>query len=157
MSAAPGNDLGAGRIRGGGLADVEAVLALEALFPSDRMSRRTVRRFLSVPTAQLLIAENAAAVVGNLVWLRRKGSRAARIYSLVVAPTARGQRWAERLVEAMEAAARAAGCERASLEVRADNAAARALYAKLGYREALALPGYYDDGADGLRLMKTLG
>ncbi|MDP3294382.1 MAG: N-acetyltransferase [Nevskia sp.] len=158
MSADPGTVSGAGRIRRGSLADVDAVLALEALFPSDRMSRRTVRRFLTVPTAELLIAENAdAAVVGNLVWLRRKGSRAARIYSLAVAPAARGQRWGEGLVAAMETAAAASGCDRATLEVRADNLAARALYAKLGYREAQALPGYYDDGADGLRLMKTLG
>lgn len=155
MSAAAAS---AGGIRRGSLADVEAVLALEALFPSDRMSRRSVRRFLSVPTAQLLIAEGSdAAAVGNLVWLRRKGSRAARIYSVVVAPAARGQRWGERLVLAMEMAARVAGCERVSLEVRVDNATARALYAKLGYREAQALPGYYDDGSDGLRLVKPLG
>lgn len=146
-----------GRIRRGGLADTDAILALEALFPSDRMSRRTVRRFLSVPTAQVLVAEDAVGtLVGNLVWLRRQGGAAARIYSLVVAPAARGQRWGERLVAAMEAAAAASGCQRATLEVRADNTAARALYAKLGYREARTLPGYYDDGSDGLRLEKRL-
>ncbi|WP_428381156.1 GNAT family N-acetyltransferase [Nevskia ramosa] len=154
MSAAAAS---AGGIRRGSLADVEAVLALEALFPSDRMSRRSVRRFLSVPSAQLLIAEDTNAdVVGNLVWLRRKGGHAARIYSVVVAPAARGQRWGERLVAAMETAAAASGCARATLEVRADNIAARALYAKLGYREVQTLPGYYDDGSDGLRLSKTL-
>lgn len=146
-----------GRIRPGALADVEAILALEALFTSDRMSRPSVRRFLRVPTAQVLVAEAAdGALVGNLVWLRRAGSSAGRIYSVVVAPAARGQRWGERLVSAMEAAAAASGCDRATLEVRADNAAARALYAKLGYREAQTLPGYYEDGADGLRLVKPL-
>lgn len=133
------------------------MLALEALFPSDRMSRRTLRRFLRVPTAQLLVAEDAAgAIVGDLLWLRRKGSGVARIYSVVVVAAARGGRWGERLVLAMEAAAQAAGCRSASLEVRADNAAARALYAKLGYCQARTLPGYYDDGADGLRLVKAL-
>lgn len=148
----------AGTIRAGRLADVDAILALEALFPTDRMARRTVRRFLSVPTAQVLVAEDGAGVlVGNLVWLRRAGSHAGRIYSLVVAPAARGQRWGERLVSAMEAAARAAGCDRATLEVRADNDAARTLYGRLGYRQAQALPGYYEDGADGLRLVKRFG
>ncbi len=146
-----------GRIRRGELADTDAILALEAQFPTDRMSRRTVRRFLSVPTAQVLVAEDAAGVpVGNLIWLRRAGSRVGRIYSVVVAPAARGQHWGQRLVAAMEAAAAAWGCDRATLEVRADNTAARALYAKLGYREAGALSGYYEDGADGLRLMKPL-
>ena len=38
------------------------------------------------------------------------------------------------------------------LEVRVDNPAARGLYAKLGYVEDAVLPGYYDDGTDGLRL-----
>jgi ribosomal-protein-alanine N-acetyltransferase len=147
----------AGVIRAGRLADADAILALEALFPTDRMARRTVRRFLSVPTAGVLVAEDGAgALVGNLVWLRRAGSGAGRIYSLVVAPAARGQRWGERLVSAMEDAARAAGCDRATLEVRADNGAARTLYARLGYRQAQALPGYYEDGADGLRLVKRL-
>ncbi|MBI3171593.1 MAG: hypothetical protein HYZ32_03255, partial [Hydrocarboniphaga effusa] len=38
------------RIRPGRAADAAAILALEAAFPTDRMSARSVRRFLSVPT-----------------------------------------------------------------------------------------------------------
>jgi ribosomal-protein-alanine N-acetyltransferase len=49
------------------------------------------------------------------------------------------------------------GLLRVRLEVRADNAAARALYAKLGFAESGQLPGYYEDGADGLRLTLDLG
>lgn len=145
-------------IRRARAADVDAILALERHFPGDRMSRASVRRFLRVPTAQLWVAETAAprAVVGALILLTRRGSAVARLYSVVVAPSARGLGLGRRLVAAAERGARAAGGEVLSLEVREDNAAARALYAGLGYVQAARLPGYYEDGMAGLRLRRTL-
>ncbi len=145
-----------GNIRPARADDDAAILALEALFPGDRMSARSVRRFLSSPRARVWIAELGGAIVGNCICLSRADSRTARIYSLVVAPEARGRRLAERLVIAAEGQAGKSGLHAMALEVRADNAAARALYAKLGYFEAATLPGFYEDGADGLRLVKTL-
>lgn len=136
--------------------DAAAILRLEDQFPSDRMSLRSVRRFLRVPSAQVWVAERNGAVVGALIWLSRRNGRAARIYSVVIAPEARGLGLAQQLVTAMEAEAHAFGRKTATLEVRADNAAARALYAKLGYELRAELPGYYEDGADGLRLVKSL-
>jgi ribosomal protein S18 acetylase RimI-like enzyme len=136
--------------------DDAAILTLEELFPSDRMSMRSVRHFLKTPSAYAWVAELDGAVVGNLILQTRRGSGSARIYSVVVAPQARGRRFGERLVRAAQSAAQRLGLTHVSLEVRQDNAAARALYAKLGYVEHRLLPGYYDDGADGLRLRKTL-
>jgi len=144
------------RIRAGRAEDLDALLALEALFPSDRVSRAGWRRFLCSPRASVLVAASGGAVLGDLVLLRRAGSLKARIYSVVVAPAARGQGLGERLVESAEREARSKGCTAVSLEVRADNMAARALYAKRAYVEQRQLPRYYDDGADGLRLLKTL-
>ena len=144
-------------IRRGNRGDVDAMLALEALFPSDRMSRRSVQRFLNVPTARVLVAESGAgAMLGNVIGLRRTSSHAIRIYSVVVAPAARGLGIGQRLVEALHEIARTEGCDRVTLEVRADNTAARALYAKLGYRALVQLPGYYEDGSDGLRLVREI-
>ena len=143
-------------LRRGRPGDLDALLALELLFPSDRVSRRGWRRFLVSSRATVLVAASGDAVLGNLVLLRRAGSDKARIYSVVVTPAARGQGLGERLVAEAERVAAAEGCAAVSLEVRADNAAARALYAKRGYREERALPAYYDDGADGLRLVKAL-
>lgn len=145
-----------GSIRKARLEDAAAILRLEDQFPTDRMSLRSVRRFLRVPSAQVWVAEREGAVVGALIWLSRRNGRAARIYSVVIAPEARGLGLAQQLVTAMETEARAFGRETATLEVRADNAAARALYAKLGYELRAELPGYYEDGADGLRLVKAL-
>lgn len=144
------------QVRRGRPADAAGVLALEALFPSDRMSARSVRHFLRAPSAAVWTAQAADGVLGALVLLTRRHSRAARIYSLAVHPRARGLGLAKRLVQAAEAEARRRGCRRIALEVRLDNGAARALYAGLGYAETERLPHYYDDGAPGLRLRKDL-
>lgn len=143
-------------IRTAVLADLPEILRLEALFPSDRMAARSVRRFMRSPTAHFRVADSGARVLGNLLMLQRKASATARIYSVIVDPAARGLGLGAKLVTSAEAEARRLGLARMSLEVRADNAAARAMYARLGYTEAAQLSAYYDDGADGLRLVKLL-
>lgn len=150
--------MSAAGIRAARAADLDAILALEAQFPGDRMSRRSVRRFLQVPSAQVWVAHpaDAPAPLGALVMLTRRGSASARIYSVAVDPAARGRGLAKALVQEAEAAARARGCQRVQLEVREDNAAARGLYAALGYQIRQQLPGYYDDGGNGLRLDREL-
>ncbi|MGQ0698857.1 MAG: GNAT family N-acetyltransferase [Panacagrimonas sp.] len=144
------------RVRAATLDDAPAILELEALFPSDRMSARSVRRFLRSEKARVWVADDGTRVQGNLVLLLRSGSTAARIYSVIVDPDARGLGLGHRLVEAAERSARKLGLQRIALEVRADNLAARKLYASRGYRIEREMAGYYDDGADGLRLGKAL-
>ena len=48
-------------------------------------------------------------------------------------------------------------CRKDTLEVRADNAGARAFYERLGYRRLALLPGYYQGREDALRLERSLG
>lgn len=137
-------------------ADLPALVALEALFPGDRLSARSLRRLLRSPSACVRVMDGAEGLVGAAVLLTRAGSRIGRIYSLVVAPSARGRGLARTLVATLEQEARRRGCVRMRLEVRADNAAARALYAALGYVERARLSAYYDDGGEGLRLEREL-
>ena len=139
--------------------DADGIVALEQHFPSDRMAPASIRRLLRSPSALIWVAERGGdkAIVGAVIVLTRRGAAGARIYSLVVSPQARGQGLGRRLVEAAEQGALRDGYAALSLEVREDNAVARALYADLGYAQALRMPGYYDDGAPGLRLRKRLG
>lgn len=144
------------RIRDGRPADAAAVLALEAVFATDRMSARSIRRFLAGP-GTVLVAEMEGEIVGALVLLLRRNSRWARIYSVVVHPARRGLGLGRRLVLAAEARARRAGCVGMSLEVRTDNLPAQRLYRALGYADHAQLARYYDDGAPGIRLRKPFG
>ena len=144
------------RIRRARRDDLPALLALEALFPSDRMSQRSLRHFVDAPNAEFLVVEADGKILGNLLLLTRRGSRKARIYSVIVAPAARGLGLAQQLVRAAEAAAERRGMTQLLLEVRTDNTAARGLYERLDYRRIEALPGYYDDGSDGLRLARRI-
>jgi len=148
--------MNAPKIRRGALQDAAAILEMESHFPSDRMSARSVRNFLRAPSAHVWVVEIANELVGSLVLLTRKGVRSARIYSVIVLPQMRGQGLAAKLVIEAEQQTRTLGLSTVTLEVREDNAAARALYRKLGYLEEKPLPAFYDDGSDGLRLRKTL-
>ena len=84
----------------------------------------------------------------------------AEILTLAVRPAARRRGMAARLTARAVAAAEAEGATRLFLEVAEDNAAARALYASLGFQAAGRRRGYYDrkDGpaADALMLLLNL-
>ena len=135
--------------------DAAAILALEAHFPGDRMRLASVRHLLRTPSAAVWVIDGKqGALAGALILLTRRGSRIARIYSLVVGPEWRGQGLAQRLVHAAERYARQQDCTAISLEVREDNTPARTLYARLGYQLREVLPDYYEDGGAGLRLRR---
>jgi len=137
-------------------ADLQALLALEAQFPGDRMSAAQFRRHLRSATARLQLATDTQAVLGASLLLFRSGSASARLYSLVVDAAARGRGIGVRLLADAEEAARQRGCTQIRLEVRADNVAAIALYRHAGYQELATLRRYYDDGGDGLRYRRAL-
>jgi ribosomal protein S18 acetylase RimI-like enzyme len=95
-------------------------------------------------------------LLGYGVVLYRANSRRARLYTIAVAETTRGQGLASALITALAAEAHWRGCRQLGLEVRADNIAARRLSEKLGFHFANALAGYYEDGTAGLRMTLPL-
>jgi ribosomal protein S18 acetylase RimI-like enzyme len=146
---------GAAAIRPASPADLDALLAIEAAsFPSDRLSRRSLRRFAA--EGRLRVADDAGRPAGYALTLARRGGRSARLYSIAVAAEAAGRGIGRRLLADAEASARAAGMGEMRLEVRAADARARRFYTAAGYAPVAELPGYYADGADGLRLSKRL-
>ncbi|QPC43967.1 GNAT family N-acetyltransferase [Kaustia mangrovi] len=137
--------------------DAHALLAIESeAFATDRLSPRSIRRLIASPSAAVIVAETAGALVGYALVLFRRGSAVARLYSLAVADTARDQGLGARLVQAAQEAARARNAKMLRLEVRADNGRALALYGGLGFREIGRIPDYYEDGADAIRLESAL-
>lgn len=137
-------------------ADLDALVALEAVaFATDRLSRRSLRRFAG-RSPIMLVALHEQRLLGYALVLVRAGSDLARLYSLAVDPTARRGGIGAALLAAAEQAARARCCRRMRLEAAERNAAALRLYRRRGYREIARLAAYYRDGRTAIRLEKTL-
>ncbi len=145
------------RLRRAAERDLAALVDLEqSAFSGDRLSLRQFRRHLTSASADLLVAAGLDGLDGYALLFRRRGSRVGRIYSIAVAHSARGQGLGDRLLQRLEATARAHGLTEIRLEVRQDNAAAAALYTRRGYLRFAERKAYYEDGGDAWRMAKLL-
>lgn len=146
------------RVRPARAADLDALIDLEQrVFATDRLSRASLRRLLSSPSAAVIVAEVGARVIGAAVVLFRARARVARLYSIAVAPPMNGKGVAGALLTAAERAAVRRKCRSMRLEVHETNAAAISRYRKSGYRQFGCHAAYYEDGGDALRFEKPLG
>jgi tRNA threonylcarbamoyl adenosine modification protein YeaZ/ribosomal-protein-alanine acetyltransferase len=138
------------RLRPLELADLPAVAALEERVFSDAWPESFFREELAHPLAYARIAATPELPLAGylLAWV---GPDAAHIGNLGVAPEARRRGVARALLDDLLARARAAGAPEVTLEVRASNFAAQALYRGHGFRLAGLRRGYYrDTGEDAL-------
>src|SRR5690606_17293017 len=144
-------------IRPARASDIDALVTIEnAVFQSDRISRRSFQHLFRSGAATILVSGAGAAISGYTMVLYRKGSTVARLYSIAVALRHSGSGIGKKLLEAAEQAA----CERGRmvlrLEVREENERARRFYEKAGYRRIGRKEKYYQDGAAALRFEKLL-
>lgn len=144
-------------IRKARASDVDDLAAIEnAVFASDRISRRSFRKLIERETAETLIGECDGKVAGYAIVLFRKGSGVARLYSIAVGLEFAGRGVGRLLLEAAEDTAFEHGRMMLRLEVREDNQRAIRIYEQSGYRKIGREPGYYEDGQTALRYEKTL-
>jgi ribosomal-protein-alanine acetyltransferase len=135
-------------VRQGVPSDLDALVAIETqCFDSDQLSRRSLRYFLHVPNAVVLVAQIGGEVAGYALVAFRKGSAIARLYSIAIAPDFRGRNLGRLLLKAGERAARQRGAVIMRLEVRSRNRRAIALYESHGYCRCGRIEDYYEDGA----------
>jgi ribosomal protein S18 acetylase RimI-like enzyme len=145
------------RVRNAERRDIDALVDLEhRVFATDRLSRRSLWRFLHSKTAQVIVADEGGRLAGAAVVLFRPRSLVARLYSIAVAPHMGGRGVGPMLLDAAEEAAMARDCRSMRLEVHETNHAAISRYRKSGYREFGRHKRYYDDGGDALRFEKPL-
>ena len=110
-----------------------------------------------------LLAQSITILIGSPAGfaLGRVAGPEAELLTLAVHPAARRRGVGLTLMLAFETEAAARGAEEALLEVDASNLAARALYARMGYRAVGRRPGYYlrkaERPVDALVLHKPLG
>lgn len=151
------------RLRAATPQDIADLVAFENLvFASEphritpRQWRELVRRAPGLTTVAEAVAPAAgrSPLAGVLVLAAR--GRTLRILSIGVHPEWRRRGVAALLLRQAAAAGRSAGLQRIRLEVRADNRAAIALYARHGYAVIGALASYYGVGEDGVRMECSL-
>jgi ribosomal protein S18 acetylase RimI-like enzyme len=139
------------------LEDLSALTELEnRCFDDDRISRRQFRHLLQKGHAAILVHEQQGRLVGSLVLLFSRGTATARLYSIAVAPEARGSGIARILVEHAEAEAWRNERAWMRLEIRQDNTASIRLFESLGYRRFGSHSAYYADDMDAWRYEKAL-
>lgn len=137
--------------------DLPALLALEnQCFASDRLTPRSLRWMLAHAHASLLVAQRGGQLMGYALLLFHRGTSLARLYSIAIAPQARGEGLGARLLERAEQCALEHERAYLRLEVRADNPKAIALYERHGYRRFAQVEDYYEDHASALRYEKRI-
>lgn len=159
---------GGAALRAAGWRDLAAMARLESLcFPTDAWSEATFWAELAGrPTRSYwVVAEHRIGPEQGEQVLGYAGmssdGEVADVMTLAVGPQVRGHGWGARLLERLHAQARESGAGAMMLEVRADNASARHLYAAAGYEQVHVRLGYYrsSDGGppvDALILRKEL-
>lgn len=123
---------------------------------TDRFSARQTRGLLANPRARVFVGDARGWVCAWAAMLLRRSRRGhdARLYTIAVAPEMAGfgigRRLATQAVEAVERE----GVRHVTLEVRAENARAIALYESMGFRVVAHLPSYYGEASPGLRMRR---
>lgn len=125
-------------------ADLSALSALHQMCFERGWSEESLRASVSLPGAITLVAERDGKHRAFL--LVQQAADEAEIIALCTEPRWRRRALAEKLVEAARALLRESKVTTLHLEVAADNTAALALYAKLGFSMTGRRKGYYKDG-----------
>ncbi|HGM5582768.1 TPA: peptidase C39 family protein [Pseudomonas putida] len=137
--------------------DLPALLALEnQCFVSDRLTARSLRWMIAHANASLLVAQRDGQLMGYALLLFHRGTSLARLYSIAIAPQARGEGLGTLLLERAEHCALQHERAYLRLEVRSDNPRAIALYERQGYRRFARIDDYYEDHASALRYEKRI-
>jgi len=135
--------------------DMDAILRVEsASFGADAYDRKLFAEYSRACPRLFLVAESGGRVRGYSLACAR-GDRA-ELISIAVDPPARGKGVASALIESTLRRLRRRQVARFSLMVRLSNAVARKFYEKYGFTKVRVVRGYYEDGADGCLLSKTL-
>jgi ribosomal protein S18 acetylase RimI-like enzyme len=143
-------------IRPGKRADLDELWEFEQRAWVDQMSRRSLRRLLASPSAEVVVAQAGVAITGVAIVLFRSDSRIARLYSIAVDPNYTGRGIASALIAQAEKIAQSRRCRSLRLEVHEGNHGAIKMYCRAGYREFGRYARYYEDRGDALRFEKQL-
>lgn len=143
-----------GRIRLARPQDVDAVATIEEEAFSFPWPRSAFVKELANDLAVFKVIEDEDGIAGYYdLWVY---AEEAHLLNIAVARAKRGRGYGERLARDALAAARRRRAATMYLEVRRDNAAAKALYLKIGFSPVRVRRRYYEDGQDAEVMALTL-
>ena len=123
--------------------------------PGIAYSREELARFLSIPSAEGVVAEDGGVIAGFAIGYLARG-RAAHVVTLDVHPDRRREGLGRALLEDLLARFSTAGARQARLEVSTENAGAIAFYEELGFLRRRLIRDYYSPGRDAYEMGKPL-
>ena len=132
--------------------DIAAIEGLEQVCFSDPWSYESLEHdILNNKLSFYIVAEVEGTVCGYVgIWnIVDEG----HITNVAVSPDYRRKHIASNMLDVLIASCEEAGVERFTLEVRAGNEPAKALYAGKGFKEVSVRPGYYQDNGEDAIIM----
>lgn len=137
--------------------DLNEVLELEKqCFLSDAFFRHQFYYFIHKSKSKFVVVRNHEKIIAYLIIQIRKNSRKYRIYSLAIAPEARGHGIGKKLLNYTERLARKNNIQKITLEVSEKNETAINLYKKQGFQIEKTRVGYYADGSPAWIMVKEM-
>lgn len=138
-------------VRGAQASDAAAIAALERECFSQPWSESALREELDVPDSVLLIAEKGGCTAGYVGMQHTADT--GYVTNICVLPKYRRQGVAAALLAELKLRGAAKGEREITLEVRASNRAAIALYNKTGFKSMGVRPGFYTSPAEDAVIM----
>jgi len=136
-------------------ADLDRILEIEnASFGKEAYDRKLFAYYFRECGGLFLVAERRKRIGGYMVSCIARGR--AELISIAVDPSERGRGAASRMMESTIRHLRRRAVPRLILMVRSSNLTARRFYEKYGFRKRRTVPGYYEDGEDGVLMSAAL-
>ncbi len=137
------------------LADLDDVVAIERSWPTTAgWTRAQFEAELGNPRSRFVVAEEEGRLAGYAVFWAVPPE--AQILDIAVGPGSARRGLGRFLLDVILAHARRLGLKKATLEVRADNEPALALYRAAGFSVAGRRPRFYPDGTDAVLMDLSL-
>jgi ribosomal-protein-alanine N-acetyltransferase len=133
--------------------DLDRIMVIEsASFGRSAYDRNLFAEYFNRSPELFLAAERRGRVCGY--GLACMSGDSAELVSIAVEPAVRRRGAASALMESLLRRVRRRGATRLWLIVRTTNRAASLFYEKYGFERTRRMPRYYEDGADGWRMVK---
>ncbi len=129
-------------------ADIPLVASLEAEIFPDPWTAHMFAEEIAADARVWLVAEDASACLVGYAGVAVLADQDAHVMNLAVSPASRGRGVGRQLLGALLTAAAQLGAQRVTLEVRAENVEAIALYESVGLESVGVRPNYYAPGSD---------